>query len=522
MKKLWHNGIIYTMVREGERVEAVLTESGRILAVGSYEELHNDTDEFIDLAGATMFPGFVDSHLHMIGFGYQLKTVNLSATTSKQQMFEQLQKAAMQAEENEWIVADGFNENLFEDQAIPTAQELDEIVEQPLVISRVCRHVYIGNSLALKLAGLDPTYENSDKGSVGRHADGRLNGITYEGAAYRLRDAQLSTNVDIRRQSLQTALNEAIDYMLSKGLTGGHTEDMHYYGPYEDTYQTYAYVTAKRQDFRCNLLIHHEVFEEMMEGDFVFHADFMELGAMKIFADGSFGGSTAALLEDYADKAGWKGTLIHSEAELEQLFQLARKYQRPIAAHVIGDAAATQLLMMMEKYLPVTGQRDRIIHACLLNEDLLQRMAKLAVVVDVQPLFVPSDFPWVAERIGQERLPYAYAWKSLIDAGIPCAGSSDAPVELPDPLRGIEAAVKREKDGAVFGPEQCLTRFEAIRMYTVGSAQAIHHEQERGLIKIGYVADFSVFDRDLMHADLRQAQAVMTVVNGRVVFEKSV
>lgn len=521
MKKLWHNGVIYTMTQEGETVEAVLTDEGKILATGSYEELHNEADTFVDLAGATMFPGFVDSHLHMIGFGYQLKTVNLSTTTSKKHMFEQLRQVANRLEKDEWLIADGFNENLFEDQAIPTAQELDEIVEQPLVISRVCRHVYIGNSRALQLAGLDDTYENSDKGSVGRHADGRMNGLTYEAAAYQLRDAQISSDTNERRKSLQFALNGAMDYMLSKGLTGGHTEDMNYYGPYEDAYQTYATVTAERQDFRCHLLLHHEVFEEMMTGDFIFREDFMELGAMKIFADGSFGGSTAALQEDYSDQKGWKGTLIHSEAELEQLVQLARKYQRPIATHVIGDAAATQLITMLEKYPAPAGQRDRIIHACLFNADILQRLAKLAVVVDVQPLFVPSDFPWVVERIGLKRLPYAYAWKSLIEAGIPCAGGSDAPVEDVDPLRGIEAAVTREKEGEVFGAEQRLSRFQAIQLYTLGSAQAIHHEQERGFIKAGYVADFSVFDVDLLQADLNKVQAVMTVVNGRIVYQKA-
>lgn len=518
MKKLWFNGVIYTMVREEESVESVLTEDGRILAVGSYGELHNEADEFIDLQGATMFPGFVDSHIHMIGFGKQLKSIDLTKVTSKQQMLDKLRTGMEKLATDEWLVADGFNENNFPDRAIPTAQELDEITEQPIVISRVCRHVYLGNHSALKKANLE-NYIDSDKGSVGRHADGRLNGLAYEAAATQLRDAQLPQNKEGQLQALQNELNLAIDQLHSVGITGAHTEDMNYYGPYENSYEAYATVMAKRQDFRCNLLIHHEVFEGIMMGERAFNEDFMELGAMKIFADGSFGGSTAALVEDYRDQEGWKGTLIHRDVELEELFKLARSYNRPIAVHLIGDAAAEQIVSMIEKYPPPAGTRDRLIHACLVNERLLQRMAKLSVIVDVQPLFVLSDFPWVAEKIGQQRLPYAYAWKSFIEAGIPCAGSSDAPVEAINPLLGIYAAVEREKNGEVFVPEQRISRYEAIQMYTLGSAKAINHEHERGFIKAGYVADFSVFDKDLFTVDLREIRAIMTVVNGRIVHE---
>lgn len=520
MKKLWFNGVIYTMIREGERVEAVLTEEGRIVGVGSYKELHNEADELIDLKGAVMFPGFVDSHIHMIGFGKQLKSIDLTKVTSKQKMLDKLRIGAEKLAASEWLIADGFNENLFVDRTIPTAQELDEITDRPIVISRVCRHVYLGNSQALQLAGLE-MYKDSEKGFVGRHSDGRLNGLAYEQAAAQLRDAQIPKQKAAQQQELQKELNRAIDTMLSLGLTGAHTEDMNYYGPYENAYETYATVTSKRQDFRCNLLIHHEVFQAMMEKNLAFNEDFMELGAMKIFADGSFGGATAALLDDYSDQAGWKGTLIHNDDELEQLFKLARSYHRPIATHMIGDAAVEQIVSMIEKYPPPIGTTDRIIHACLVNENLLQRLSKLNVVVDAQPLFVSSDFPWVAEKIGEQRLAYAYAWKSFIEANIPCAGSSDAPVEAVNPLLGIYAAVEREKDGDVFVSEQRLSRFQAIQMYTRGSAQAINHMHDRGLIKENYVADFSVFNQDLFTGDLRQAKTIMTIVNGKIAFKNT-
>ncbi len=518
VKKVWINGTIYTMESEGDTVEAVLTEDGRIIACGSTEDLKKEADEIIDLQGAVMYPGFVDSHLHMIGVGLQLMRLDLSSVQSKEEMLYLLTIASQNIPEDSWLIAEGFNENQFLDPTIPTLQELDAIRQGPIAISRVCRHVYLGNTAALRTANLE-NYTDSDKGSVGRDEQGNLTGLVYEAAAEQLRDAQIQEGEQYVNE-LKKALNVAMDTMLSKGLTAGHTEDFAYYGPYQEPYRAYREVLAERQDFRCHLLMHYYVFEEMMEANLTFDEPFMECGAMKIFADGSFGGSTAALIEDYADQSGWKGTLIQTDEEMAKLFQLARKYDAPIAVHVIGDAAAEQVVTMMERYPAAEGVCDRLIHACLVNEDLLKRIAKLPVAVDVQPTFVTSDFPWVAERLGEARLPYAYAWKSLLEHGIPCAGSSDGPVERIDPLLGIEAAVTRKKDGVVYGVEQCISRFEAIQMYTRGGAEIIGKSHERGMIKEGFVADFSVFDRDLFKGTISEAQAVMTVVDGRIAYQQ--
>lgn len=518
MKKLWHNGIIYTMEREGETVEAVLTERGKIIALGTFEELSGQATTYIDLEGAVMYPGFVDSHLHMIAVGQQLKRLDLSTITSKEEMLNLLSDASLNLQQDEWLIAEGFNENLFNTPVFPSIEELDAVTNNPLIISRVCRHVYLANSTALKLAKLE-AYIDSDKGSVGRNADGQLTGVVYEGAAAQLREAQLTMDDEASVRELKSALNSTIDLMLSKGLTAGHTEDMNYYGPYENAYRTYAEVTAERKDFRSHLLIHHEVFERMLEKPIEFNKEFMELGAMKIFADGSFGGSTAALLEDYTDKAGWKGTLIQSDAEVESLFIQARKYGKAVAVHTIGDRALAQIIQAIEKYPPQEGIRDRIIHGCLLNTALLNRLKKLQIVVDVQPLFVTSDYTWVKERLGDQRLKFAYAWKSLLDYKITCAGSSDGPIENIDPLLGIYAAVTREKDGQVFDASQRVSRYEAIQMYTLGGAMAIGAEGYRGYIKIGYDADFTVFDRDLFFGDLRKAKVAMTVVADNIAYK---
>ena len=285
-------------------------------------------------------------------------------------------------------------------------------------------------------------------------------------------------------------------------------------------------VIGEKHHFRVTLLRHNAVFEEMMKENAKFDEPFIEPGAMKIFADGALGASTAALSKPYSDQPDKKGLLIQTDEELEELVKTARRYGESVAVHIIGDAGAEQVLNVIEKYPVPNGKRDRLIHGCVLREDLVERMAKLPVVLDIQPAFVPSDFPWVIDRLGEDRLDWAYPWKKLIDRGLMCAAGTDAPVEDINPLASIYAAVERRKPYAEhegYVPEEKLSRFQAIQLYTIGSAQAICKEHERGLIKPGYVADFSIFDRDLFAGtseDMLAAKAVKTVVAGRTVFDR--
>lgn len=524
MKQILHNGQLYTMVEAGQKVESVLIEDGKIIATGKYEDLADLADTAIDLQGATLFPGFVDSHLHMIGTGFKLSRLDLSTVESAEEMLRLIAEEAQKSKAGQWVWVEGFNENNFPDQRIPTMQELDKITTSPLIISRVCRHVYLGNRLGFELAGITEATVDPPGGRIGRHEDGSLNGLLYENATELLK-AAVPQEGPIYRQSLENALHVTINQMHANGLTGGHSEEMAYFGPYINVYNAYKNVLLARQDFRANLLIHNEVFTEIMEEQLEFDEDFMALGAMKIFADGSFGGSTAALLAPYADDPTTSGMLIQTDSQMEQLFQLATNYARPIAVHVIGDAAAQQIIELIEKYPPPVNTKHRIIHACLLNEELLTRMSKLELAVDIQPQFVTSDFPWVANKIGPSRLAFAYPWKALLEAGIICAGGSDSPIEVVNPLEGIYAAVTRKKAGDThsgYVAEQKITLFEALRLYTIGSAEIINHAHDRGIIRPGYVADFTVFNENLLEMPIEQlleATVKMTIVNGKIVYE---
>ena len=525
MRTLWYGGKIYTMEKEDETVEAILVENDKIIAAGLYEELSKLADEHSHLHGSVMYPGFVDSHLHIISQGEKLIHLDLSKAKSSEEMLQMIEEAAKKTPSDQWLIGGGWNENNFIDKRIPTIQELNAIRKEPIVLTRICRHSILTNSSAMIASGITNDSKSPSGGEIGRDNKGDLSGLFFEQAMDLITDT-LPKEGDAYIAYLKRVLNMAIDQMLSYGLTGGHTDDMHPFGDFMNPFTAYRDVIGEKEHFKVNLLRRHTVFEEMINKKLPYDDSFLEAGAMKLFLDGSLGSSTATLTEPYSDNEKNKGLFIHSDEEVIEMVKLARKNDAPVAIHVIGDAAAEQAIRIIEKYPVQLGKRDRLIHCSILREDLINRIAKLPIVIDVQPAFVMSDFPWIVNRIGKKRLKYTYAWKTLIESGIKCAAGTDAPIESIDPLETIYAAIERKNQYSEesYLPEQKISRFEAIQMYTIGSAQAISKEHERGLIKQGYDADFSIFDRDLFAGtseDLLSAKVVNTVVAGRVVFDEN-
>ncbi|MFF2752825.1 amidohydrolase [Psychrobacillus sp. NPDC058041] len=502
MRALWTDGNIFTMESAGDKVEAILVEDGKVIQTGSKEALLPFADKVNSLNGSSMYPGFVDSHIHLIGHGEKLAYLDLSTIYSIKEIVDQVEARVIKGE---WFVAEGWNDNKLIEERPITNLDLDHLKETPIVLKRVCRHVLVANSKAIELAGITKETPNPIGGVIGKDNEGNLNGLFYD-EAQRLITSKIPA---VTTEYLVEVIKKSVADLQSKGLTGVHTEDMAYYGAYTVPLQAYREVIG--QNFRTHLLRHHEAFEKMQGEE---PTDFIEFGAMKIFVDGSLGGRTALLSEDYSDDIGNKGVSVHEPDKLERLVQIARKYNETIAVHVIGDKATEIIISLIEKYPVPAGKKDRLIHVNVLRKDLVARMAKLPVVLDLQPIFVPSDFPWVIERLGKDRLKWAYAWKTLLDYGFDCSGGSDSPIELADPLVGMDAAVNNR-----FLPEQSLTVFEAISLFTSGSAKAIGKEKERGKIAQGFDADFTVVDRELNETSLLKANVVGTIVAGKTVYE---
>ncbi|KGR80968.1 regulatory protein AepA [Lysinibacillus boronitolerans JCM 21713 = 10a = NBRC 103108] len=516
---LWTGGKIYTMAQVGETVDAVLVEDGKIVATGSAESLSPLAASIQHLEGNIMYPGFVDSHLHIIGYGEKLKHLDVSAVTSKEALLVKLQERMAEASAHEWVIAIGLNENQFEEPIFPTLAELDALGDAHLIIKRSCHHLILANSKALAFAGITNRTPSPEGGVIDK-VDGQLTGILKDAALYLI----VNQMPHITPAYIEDALTKAVTSLQSYGLVGGHSEDLSYYGPPSQPIQAYRKIVEAQQSFKVHLLQHHTVFEEVAKMNLA-SSPFLAFGAMKIFIDGAFGGRTAALRQPYCDDPDNAGMLIHTTEQLASYVQLARQYGQTVAVHAIGDLAIDTILDVFAAYPPQEGQLDRVIHCSLVDEELLAKLAALPVAVDMQPQFVQGEYQAELSRLGEERAQGLHPLKSLLDRGLIVAGGSDAPIEVPNPLHGIYAAVTRRNFGEShdgYNPHEKISRFEAVRLYTVGAAEIIGQQLMRGKIAEGFAADFTILQEDVFTVEMEQLphiQVACTVVNGQIVYE---
>jgi len=529
--KLWYGGTIYSLENEGSTIEAIFTEGDRIVQIGQRKQLEEAFKERItervDLKGNTMLPGFVDSHIHLIGHGETLIRLDLSKMKSKEEVLAAVKNYSKHCPTGEWIIGEGWNENQWTRSELIHRKELDEISpENPVMLKRICRHAMIVNTKALNLAGISEETLCPSGGVIEKNNEAGLTGLLKDKA----QDFIHAAVPVVSEEYLQKAMRAAIKDLYQLGITGVHTEDLNYYGGFHRTYKTFKKVIEEEgYKFRTHLLVHHEVVDDMVnEGaSFLTGNEWIELGAMKIFADGALGGRKALLSHPYNDAPETNGVAIFSQEELNALVAKARSYNLPVAVHAIGDLAFEYVLNAIEAH-PIAGcGRDRLIHAQILRQDLITRAKELPVILDIQPVFLASDFPWVIDRIGQGKMDYCYAWKTLINEGLHCAGGSDAPIELPNPLFGIHAAVTRmdrnDPKGIIYAKEQALSVYEAVCLFTKGSAYAACQEHDRGIIKQGYLADFTVLEKNIFTLpsfEIPEVSVKLTVIGGEVVFKK--
>jgi predicted amidohydrolase YtcJ len=506
--------------------DSVIVQDGIIRAVGHVQELELQLSgkvyDTVDWEDAYVLPGLADSHMHLSMHGMKLDMLDFTSAASKEEMLDMLRKRVAVTPPGEWILGLKWNENAFTPVEIPDIAELDAITDKhPVYLTRTCFHTFVANSEAFRRAGINGNTPDSASGAYGRDAAGRLNGLIYEEASVPFTNVQPEPDYTVKKDAIRRACLDA----LRLGLTAAHTEDLRFLGSVETMQRIYRELREEGIAFRTHQLIYQPFMEEAKAQGLRAGTgnEWFKTGAVKIFADGAIGGRTALLLEPYSDAPHTSGMAIQPQHELNQMVAAAREAGFPVAVHAIGDGAAHMVLTAMEVHALTdeSGLPDRLIHGQVLTADLIDRMAKLLLIADIQPRFVASDFPWVLDRVGAGRTGYLYAWKKLLDAGIPCAGGSDAPIEPLDPFLGIHAAVTRTKPGEThegYLPDEKLGIHEAIRLFTAGSAAAAGEADERGSIAEGKAADFTVIDRDLSGSSevLLDVKVRMTVVNGIV------
>jgi predicted amidohydrolase YtcJ len=538
LDKLLVNGKIYTMEEEGKTAEAIGIIDGIIRFVGTNEEAKNyESNEIIDLCGETVLPGLADSHMHMYAYCQNQTSVNLETSRSLEQMIELMKEKVKDTPKGNWIKGVNFDQSKFKENRLPTRQDLDRISSShPIVIRRCCLHTIVANTMALEIAGVGRGYDGGTGGIVEFDSKGEPNGILREQSTKIFDEIipdALSDDAEKRKMMLKV-----FEDMTSKGITTIHTYAAKIWRYNEDIELYRSFERESKLPVRVTVCLDELFKPEVLTKEQKNNPDrLVQYGSYKLFTDGSLGSRSAALKKPYADDAGNKGFAICTQDELNDRVLKGYEHGLQPAIHAIGDAALDMTLTAIENTLKVTkmdgmsaeeqNQRlpFRIIHAQMIDDELVERMKKLPVILDVQPIFLCTDLHWIEEVIGQERAENSYSWKTMQDAGLIQTGGSDCPVESFDPIKGIYAAVSRcDMEGYPNGgymPKEKLSMYEAFSLFTKNVHFATGQEDKLGTLELGKFADLVVFNEnpfEIAVEDLLNIKVLKTFVAGKQVF----
>ncbi|MDR1292400.1 MAG: amidohydrolase [Clostridiales Family XIII bacterium] len=536
--KTFYNGRIYTMNEPGETVEAIVVYGGRIVYAGGNEEaLKWPANETEDLGGAIVLPGFSDTHMHVTADCLFASYVDLGGAASVADVVRLMRERDDGSAG--WLCGAGlFSERLAENR-FPLRYELDEIsVERPIVIMSHCGHINMINSVAIGLTEIVGRAEFEDE-CLDYYDDGEPNGILME-AAYGKYLSEILIGPWTEPAYIKSLVRAGLPAYSANGLTTLHAVGLISDAPPAESFDQY-YELEKSGELPVRVVVNPSTdLPWAMRPVTGFGTDMVKLGARKIFLDGSMGGRTAALLEPYSDAPGETGVLAHTEEELTALFREAYEAGLEVSIHVIGDAAMERTLNAAEKVYPATDESDsfkrlagtdrrlRIIHAMIIKPGHIDRIKRLPVILDVQPGFLHDDVHIAEDRLGAARLKYLMPFKTFIDNGILLTGGSDAPVDPPVPLSGIQCAVTRQDLGGFpeggFVAEEALSVYEAVALYTKNAAYCSNEERIKGTISVGKFADFILIDRDIFEvepSEISGIQVLRTVLGGDTKYQRS-
>ncbi|MFN8634211.1 MAG: amidohydrolase [Chloroflexota bacterium] len=525
------NGRVYTQDAAQPTATAIACIGNRIVAVGSDDDAlaaAGPGAERIDLRGQAVVPGFLDAHFHYLGYSFERQWARLNRAASiaeiQQVIAKAVEDAPPQTSPDSWILGRGFDRNLWPGRPLPTRHDLDAVTgRRPAALLSRDFHAVWANSRALELAGLTAETPDPAGGKIEREPDGAPGGLLLEAAGERVR--ALATKAS--DAAAVEAARAAQDGLLKVGVTGLCN--------FEGVEALRALQTLEAEgDLRLRVFtgisrpgLARAVAAGLSTG---FGGDRLKVGLLKLFADGALGSGTAAMLAPYEDgPSDERGIPTISLDEIVGHIREARAAGIGVATHAIGDAAVRLVLDAAEiaradDHPLAHAQILRVEHAQLVHPDDIPRFARLNVVASMQPIHATSDM-LVADRRWGERCQTAYAWRALLDSGAHVAFGTDCPVEPPEPMRGIHAAVTRQLPGGDppggWRPEQRVTVAEAIDAYTAASASALGLGHELGILAPGYLADAVVLAADPYTADpstLSEIAVSMTVFDGRIVY----
>ncbi|MGB9747978.1 MAG: amidohydrolase [Bacteroidales bacterium] len=517
---LFVNAHIYPVDDIFSTADAMVIANGRIVKIGTGNELlgRYGAAKIIDLKGKYVYPGFIDSHCHFLHYGLSLREVDLTGTTSIGQIMERLKEFHSHTR-TRWLIGRGWDQNNWENKTYPNRWMLDSLFPDiPIYLTRIDGHAAWVNTAALKEAGINRQIKV--KGGLVVLENGVPSGILLDNAMNLVLRLIPSPDISAKTEALKKAQAQCCAVGLTMVCDAGLG------------YQDVVIIDSLQRKGELSIRVYamleptDENFKNFIYRG-IYQTDRLSVRSIKLFADGALGSRGALLLEPYTDDPLTKGLQIEPTAYYRRICKNALRYGYQVNTHCIGDAANRMILDIYGAILK--GQNDlrwRIEHAQVVHPSDFHKFAKFSIIPSVQTTHATSDMFWAIDRLGEERIRYAYAYKMLLQQNGWLANGSDFPVEHINPLLGFYAAVARKntlgRPSVGFQPENALTREEALRAMTIWAARAAFEETNRGSLEPGKWADFVVLDTDLMTAPLEQipeTQVLSTWIGGVPVYQ---
>ncbi len=520
---IYYNGVVYTLNNHFTKATAFAVLNGAILEIGSDASVKKyEATKRIDLNGKFVYPGLQDAHCHFYGYGSDLGKIWLLGTSSFDAILDTL-NANRNAIRNGWIFGRGWDQNDWEIKSYPDKAKLDLLFpDTPVFLLRIDGHAALVNQKALDIAGISPATTVS--GGIIEKRNGRLTGILLDAAV----DIVYKAIPPISKENQIQALLQAQQDCFAVGLTSVTDAGIENSGlPFSLIQLIDSLQKRDTLKMRLNVMASPEEAAIYVKNGKI-KTSSLSVQSFKLYADGALGSRGACLLEPYSDQPGHYGFLIHTPEYLDSMARVTAAMGFQLNTHCIGDSSHRLMLKIYEKYVGgVNDHRWRIEHAQVIHKDDIPRYTKNKIIPSVQPVHATSDMYWAADRLGAERVKYAYAYQKLYKAAGVIAAGSDFPVEHINPLFGYYAAIARKDQKSFpeggFQKEDAMTREEALRAMTIWAAYAGFSENETGSLEKGKMADFVIFDEDLLTVDesrIYQLKVNATYVGGVKVFQR--
>lgn len=514
------NGVIYTVDSSFSTAQAMAIKDGLIVATGTDAEIlaAYTASEKIDAKGQAVYPGFIDAHAHFVGYGKSLFQVDLFGTTSWEEAVERVKVFAAAHPELAWIEGRGWDQNKWPGKKYPTNELLNTLFPNtPVVLQRVDGHAAIANQKAFDIAGVKPG--QTIVGGEVETKNGVLTGVLIDNAT----DLVYGSIPEVTKQTYTQWLQAAQQNCFAQGLTtitdcGLNMSDINIIDTLQQEGKINMRLFAMLSDNPENLTAY------LKRGPY--KTDKLFVNGFKVYADGALGSRGACLLHSYEDRKDWTGFLLANISHYDSLASVLAASKFQMCTHAIGDSANRQILNIYNKYLQKGNDRRwRIEHAQVVNPADFNLFGGVAVVPSVQPTHATSDMYWAAERLGNERMKGAYAYKQLMDQNGWIPLGTDFPVEDISPFKTFLASVGRVDakgfpEGG-FQSENALSREQTIRGMTIWAAKASFLEKEVGSLEAGKKADFIILAQDLMQVPVNKildTKVVATFSGGKKVF----